>query len=693
MTMQRRVRRAVLLFLLAVVLLSSLAGAVLYEIDTEAEDVEYNWIPAISIVAGIGDQVRALDMDRAVSARTEHAGASIEDAEARRGETIEGLLRELEAMPPATVVPAARVRMETAVRAFVASGSAAPSSAGSPQGGRGETAALYAAADKAVTELSAFLHEQAYVHANHVDEAVDFAGLLLGLSVLAFLAVALEAGRRFNRHIIGPLDELGRALDGLSRGDRDVRIGFQDRRDEIGDLARACVAFRDSLLSLSLAEKAREKAELEREHVAGHDLVTGLPNRATFTSLLGSALDRGGQNASTYLLVMAVDGLRSIAELHGAAVRDEMVREIARRLKAEAPQEVTARLEGGLFGVFTVGSSGSSAGAKRLAGRLLEALDRPIVIGPATLELRTRIGISTHPADARSASELVRLAELALSRGAEGARTILFEARMDRELRLEAAMEADVKAAVAGESMVPWFQPVVETATGVIFGVEMLARWPREGGEIVGPGEFIPVVDRLGLMNELTLSLMRQAFRSARDWPRDVHLGVNFSASQLKEGTLPPSLLSLLQEEDFDPHRLEVEVTEDALLNYEGAAMNALNTLRGLGASLVIDDFGMGYSSFSQLRTLAFDRLKIDRSFVQGMRGELDGRIVDAMIGLASGLGIDVVAEGVEEEWMVRLLVEKGCRFAQGFHFARPMPADELVRLLVGGRTLPAPAD
>jgi EAL domain-containing protein (putative c-di-GMP-specific phosphodiesterase class I) len=112
-----------------------------------------------------------------------------------------------------------------------------------------------------------------------------------------------------------------------------------------------------------------------------------------------------------------------------------------------------------------------------------------------------------------------------------------------------------------------------------------------------------------------------------------------------------------------------------------------------LGASLVIDDFGMGYSSFSQLRNLAFDRLKIDRSFVQGMRGELDGRIVDAMIGLASGLGIDVVAEGVEEEWMARMLIEKGCRFAQGFHFARPMPADRLARLLAGGRTLPAPAD
>lgn len=695
MTMQRRVRGAVLVFLAALILLSSLAAVVLYDIDNEAEDVEYHWLPAIRIVAGIGDQVRGLRVDQAIPVMTEGPlePRSSEASVSKRAETIEGLLREFGALPPATVFPADRARVETAVRAFVASASAAPARPESSQGGAGEAAALYAAADKAVTELSALFHEQAYLHANHVDEAVDFAGLLLVLMVLVILAVAIDAGRRFNGQIIRPLDELGRALEGLSRGDRDVRIGFQDRKDEIGDLARACVAFRDSLVSLSIAETAREKAELEREHVAGHDLVTGLPNRATFTSLLGSALDRGGQNASTYVLVMAVDGLRSVAELHGAAVRDEMVREIARRLKVEAPQEVTARLEGGLFGVFTVGSSGSSAGAKRLAGRLLEALDRPIVVGPTTLELRTRIGISTHPADARSASELVRLAELALSRGAEGARTILFEARMDRELRLEAAMEADVKAAVAGEAMVPWFQPVVETATGVIFGVEMLARWPREGGEIVGPGEFIPLVERLGLMNELTLSLMRQAFRSAHDWPRDIHLGVNFSASQLNEGTLSPRLLSLLQEEDFDPHRLEVEVTEDALLNYEGAAMNALNTLRRLGASLVIDDFGMGYSSFSQLRNLAFDRLKIDRSFVQGMRGELDGRIVDAMIGLASGLGIDVVAEGVEEEWMARMLIEKGCRFAQGFHFARPIPADRLARLLAGGRTLPAPAD
>lgn len=693
MTMQSRVRGAVLLFLSVVVLVSSVAGVVLYVIDTEAEDVEYHWLPAIRIVSSIGDQVRGFRMDQAVPVTTEHTRAASEDVASKRGETIEVLLQELGTLPPATVDPAVRARVETTVRAYLAWANAASPTAGSSQAGGGEAAALYAAADGAVTELTAFLHEQAYLHANHVDEAVDFAGVLLILSVLAFLTVAIEAGRRFNRHIIAPLDQLGRALQDLARGDRDVHIGFQDRRDEIGDLARACVAFRDSLVSLSIAEKAREQAELEREHIATHDPLTGLPRRATFTSLLGSALEQGGRNASTYVLVIAVEGLRSVAELHGAPARDEVLREIARRLKAEAPQEVTARLEGGLFGVFTVGSSGSSAGAWRLAGRLLETLDHPIVVGAAVVELDGRIGMSAYPADARSPGELIRLAELALNRGAEGARTIRFEARMDRELRLEAALEADVKAAVAQEAMVPWFQPVVETATGAIFGVEMLARWRREGGEIIGPERFIPVVERLGLMNELTLSLLRQAFRSARDWPRDVHLGVNFSASQLKEGRLSPRLLTLLQEEGFDPRRLEVEVTEDALLNYEGAAMNTLNTLRGLGASLVIDDFGMGYSSFSQLRTLAFDRLKIDRSFVQGMRRQLDGRIVDAMIGLASGLGIEVVAEGVEEEWMARLLVEKGCRFAQGFYFARPMPGERLVSLLAEGRTLPAAPD
>lgn len=190
----------------------------------------------------------------------------------------------------------------------------------------------------------------------------------------------------------------------------------------------------------------------------------------------------------------------------------------------------------------------------------------------------------------------------------------------------------------------------------------------------------------------MTLSLLQQAFRTARNWPKDVHLAVNFSASQLKEGSLSPRLLAMIEEEGFDPRRLVIEVTEDALLNYEGPALSTLATLRSLGALIAIDDFGTGYSSFYQLRNIQFDRLKIDQSFVHGMRDQLDGRIVDAMIGLAVGLGIDVVAEGVEEEWMARLLAEKGCRFAQGFYFAKPMSAEQFATLVAGGRTLPLPS-
>lgn len=431
-----------------------------------------------------------------------HEPASTKQVAAEQIQEIEPLLESLRASPEWVINPTARSRIEASVSALLStlrSGSSGEAASGREAEKKAD--ALYRDLDDAVAAVLASLHEKTLIHANDVDEAVDYAGTVLILLTLLVLTVTASLLWRFSRRVIRPLDELREALERLSQGDLNVDIRYQYRQDEIGRLARACTAFRQSLVARSQAEEARIRAEVEREYIAQHDPLTSLPNASRFTALLGAAVSRAVASASIHVLVISIDGIRSFTELHGAASGDELVREIARRLRAESPHDVTARLESSLFAVFSFGSRGSTAGASRLAKRLIEKLDGPVNLGEVGAELRARIGISSYPADAQSAGELVRLAELALSRGEDSARVTFFEARMDRELRLEAALEADVKAAVAQEAIEPWFQPVVETATGTIFGVEMLARWRREDNEIVGPGQFIPVVDRLGLMN------------------------------------------------------------------------------------------------------------------------------------------------------------------------------------------------
>ncbi len=399
MTMQSRVRGAVLLFLSVVVLVSSVAGVVLYVIDTEAEDVEYHWLPAIRIVSSIGDQVRGFRMDQAVPVTTEHTRAASEDVASKRGETIEALLQELATLPPATVDPAVRARVETTVRAYLASANAASPTAGSSQAGGGEAAALYAAADGAVTELSAFLHEQAYLHANHVDEAVDFAGVLLILSVLAFLTVAIEAGRRFNRHIIAPWMSSAERSQDLARGDRDVRIGFQDRRDEIGDLARACVAFRDSL-GVPFDRREGKGAGRTRTGSTSPPMIhspachAGQPSRRSSAPHLRKGAER---------IDICSGHCRGRPEIgRGAAWCTGQGRSAARnRATSEggsapgshgAPgRRPVRRLHRGIIGRSMAPSREAGGGSGSADHRRSHDLD-----------LQTRIGMSAHPADARS---------------------------------------------------------------------------------------------------------------------------------------------------------------------------------------------------------------------------------------------------------------------------------------------------
>jgi EAL domain-containing protein (putative c-di-GMP-specific phosphodiesterase class I) len=248
---------------------------------------------------------------------------------------------------------------------------------------------------------------------------------------------------------------------------------------------------------------------------------------------------------------------------------------------------------------------------------------------------------------------------------------------MDDDLRAQGSLEADLKRAVIQSEIKPYYQPLVEIRSNRICGFEALARWEHPGRGFVPPDQFIPVLEHLGLMADLTSSVLRQACRDARTWPDDIRLSVNVSPSELRDPLLPSRVLSILAEEKFPAARLDVEIVETALVSDIETAKLILTTLQSAGIKVCLDDFGTGYSSLYHLRELKFDKIKIDRSFVQSMvKNPESEKIVDAILGLTKNLNLPTVAEGIEDLPVLLRLAAKGCEFGQGYYFGKAMTAD-----------------
>jgi EAL domain-containing protein (putative c-di-GMP-specific phosphodiesterase class I) len=249
---------------------------------------------------------------------------------------------------------------------------------------------------------------------------------------------------------------------------------------------------------------------------------------------------------------------------------------------------------------------------------------------------------------------------------------------MDERVRERSFLEQELAAAIGTEALQPWYQPIVELQTGTVIGFEALARWrhPRLGN--IPPDRFIPVAEECGLIRELSHDLLRRACRDARDWPADTILSFNISSEQLQDRTLGLAVLSILGESGFAPQRLEIEITESALVRDLDAAKAVLSDLRESGVRIALDDFGTGYSSLYHLRNFKFDKIKIDRSFVESMGSDEDSAaIVRALTGLGKGLGLTITAEGIERGEQREVLLGQGCQQGQGFLFSRTVPAAE----------------
>ena len=454
---------------------------------------------------------------------------------------------------------------------------------------------------------------------------------------------------------------------------------------------------REQTLALERAHQQTREAEEQARLLARHDALTGLPNRRVFTAELQSALCIAQSGSAAYsVLLIDVDEFKKINDLQGHQAGDLVLCEVARRLEAAMRKHDTvARLGGDEFAIIAAAELDPQEhleAAESLATRLLETIRQPIHLANGKLQIGASIGIAYCRADAVDVGSLLHAADVAMYRAKKEGRCTFrfFDQSMDDELRAQELIENDLIEAINTQKIHPHYQPLVDLGQNRIRGFEALARWEHPERGFIPPDVFIPLVEQLGLMTELTVSILRQACRDAKSWPDYIRISVNFSPSEMKDLTLPNRILAILAQEGVAPTRLEVEITESALVSDMDAAKEILATLQGYGITICLDDFGTGYSSLYHLRELKFDKLKIDRSFIQAMHQNPETEmIVDAILGLTHNMNLPTVAEGIENLALQELLISKGCEFGQGYHFGKAMSGDSVLDFLKKEAGLP----
>jgi len=437
------------------------------------------------------------------------------------------------------------------------------------------------------------------------------------------------------------------------------------------------------LQRLSLESKLRlERSKLD--HMAHHDHLTGLPNRVLLSDRLEQALSRDRRNGNgTALLVVDLDGFKTVNDTFGHAAGDQLLAAIGARLRETLRDEDTvARLGGDEFAVVAAGLADPTA-ASAVAQKVVAVVTAPYDVAGREVRVGGSVGVAVAPQDGVDAGALLQNADLAMYRvKREGRGTVaFFTTDLDARMRARAQLTEDLRAAIQSGGLHVVFQPRVRLADGRPVGVEALARWdhPRRGP--VPPMEFVALAEEAGLAHQLGAVVLELACGELATWraegrAADWRLAVNVSAHQLRTGELDVVVLDALARHGLPASALDLEVTESAMLDERPQVLEPLQRLRLAGVRVAMDDFGTGYSSLHRLAVLPVDTLKIDRSFVAGLgRLDRDAAVIDAILALAHGLGLEVVAEGVESEDQRQALLTRGCRLAQGFLFAEPLPA------------------
>jgi diguanylate cyclase (GGDEF)-like protein len=432
--------------------------------------------------------------------------------------------------------------------------------------------------------------------------------------------------------------------------------------------------------------RRRIVAEREARTLALHDALTGLPNRRHFDSALKMAIETmPGAGACHAVFLLDLNGFKRVNDVHGHSAGDEVLVQIGGRLsKAMRDGDMVARFGGDEFAVLAHHLSGAED-ATTIALRIIEALKDPIATGLAHHRIGAGVGIALIPQDSETAGDILRKADIALYRAkATGTSTLcFFEQEMDAHVQERDFLENELRSAIGTSALRPFYQPIQDLKTKRIVGFEALARWTHATAGEISPERFIPIAEECGLINDLSDYLFRQACRDAQQWPSDVTLSFNISPAQLRDRTLGLRVLAILGQAGLSPHRVELEITESALVRDMEAAQETLGALRQSGIRIALDDFGTGYSSLYHLRNFKLDKIKIDRSFVARMSEDRESEaIVRALVGLGTGLCLTVTAEGVENKAQQLQLIAEGCQQAQGFLFSEAVPQADAMALL-----------
>ena len=411
-----------------------------------------------------------------------------------------------------------------------------------------------------------------------------------------------------------------------------------------------------------------------------YDQVTGLPNRVLLLNRLGPALAEAVRTSRPLaLLILALDRFREITNTLGHHNGDLIVRGLAARLgDALGDADRVARLRGDEFGVLLPDADATFA--RQVGERILGSLDRPFMVQKLPIEVSASVGIAVAPDHGTEAETLLRRADSAVqaARRLGGGASVFYSAECEPHDPSRLALLGELRRALDGNELLLHYQPKVDLKTQTVVGAEALLRWPHPKRGFVPPAEFIPLAEQTGLIRPLTRWVLGRAAGEARGWERDgrsLPVAVNVSARSLQDTRIVEEVGQALRTNDLRPDRLQIEVTESAVMADPARAADVLSRLTSQGVTVSIDDFGTGYSSLSLLRRLPVHELKIDKSFVIGMAGDggEDTAIVRSTADLAHNLGLAVVAEGVENQWTLDLLSSLGCDEAQGYHIARPM--------------------
>lgn len=523
-----------------------------------------------------------------------------------------------------------------------------------------------------------------------VDEKARFISdmIILALFVLSVLGAVLKLLllRYVREDVVRPLTEITRSLSDLAAGDLDVAVSGAEREDEVGALVRALEIFRRRARELDVAHRETRAAQAHADSLARNDILTGLPNRRQFVDSLMRATQAPAEPSA--VLLIDLKGFKAINEIHGYELGDLVLCELADRFVCHRNElGVIARLGGDEFAVVVPTQNGPDDAVK--AGqRIRDIVSQPIDITSSRLEVGATIGIALYPQDGANPSALLRAAGLALYRAKQeaGAACQFFETSMQDRARQRAFIDADLRRAISDGEIRPYYQPLVGIEVGQVVGFEILARWHHPTRGIIMPDQFIAAADERGLLTDLTYQLFRSACEDARSWPPHLTLSLNLAPSQLSDPLLAAWLKAILDQTGISPERIEIEVTENALITDLDATKTLLLALRDLGMTISLDDFGTGYASLYQLRDLKFDKIKIDRSFIERIeRLEQDGEgniLVRAMIGLGKSLGLATTAEGIQDAEQLAHLANWGCDFGQGYLFGKAMTAAQATRFV-----------